>query len=115
MLDFGFDNFESLKIADAGAFSYSLAAVGGKRETVTLTNAEELRITVPKDRGELDVSVESFHRFEFAPIFKGAELGRVRFSYDLRFYTEAPLVAAEDLTRASRGRGFFYKLFHLFS
>ena len=115
MLDFGFDNFESLKIADAGGFSYSLAAVGGKRDTVTMTNAEELRITVPRERGELDVSVESFHRFELAPIFKGAELGRVRFSYDKRFYAEATLIAAEDLQRSSKNRGFFYKLFHLFS
>ncbi len=115
MLDFGFDNFESLKIADKGAFSYSLAATGGVRDSITLTNAEELRMTVPKARGELDLRVETFHRVEFAPIFKATELGRVCFSYDQKFYTEAPLIAAEDLHKKPKGRGLFYKIFHLFS
>ena len=96
MLDFGFDNYESLLIAAPAAFTYALPVTGGDEEYVTLTNISELRLTVPKQRGELGCRVESFHRFEFAPVPRGAQAGRVRYSYDGR-YVESVLVFAENV------------------
>ncbi len=115
MLDFAFANFESVTVARAGAFSYSLPVVGGERESVTLTNAKELRMTLPKERGDVKYTVDTLHRFEFAPIFKGAELGRVYCSYDNKFFAESELVCAKDLQKSSDKRSWFAKLIGIFT
>ena len=115
MLDFGFANFESVTVARAGAFSYSLPVVGGERESVTLTNAKELRMTLPRERGDVKYTVDTLHRFEFAPIFKGAELGHVYCSYDNKFFAESELVCAKDLQKSSDKRSWFAKLIGIFT
>ena len=115
MLDFGFANFESVVISEAGAFSYSLPATGGERKSVTLTNAEDLKMTLPKERDEVQYRVDALHRFEFAPIFKGSELGRVYCSYDDRFFAESVLVCAKDLQKAPTRKSWFSKIIGLFT
>ena len=115
MLDFGFANFESVTVAQEGAFSYSLPVVGGERESVTLTNAKELRMTLPRERGDVKYTVDTLHRFEFAPIFKGAELGRVYCSYDNKFFAESELVCAKDFQKSSDKRSWFAKLIGIFT
>ena len=115
MLDFGFANFESVTIAEPGAFSYSLPATGGERESVTLTNATSLKMTLPKERGAVHYSVETLHRFEFAPIFKGDELGRVYCSYDDRFFAESVLVCARDLPKSHGKQSWISKIIGIFT
>ena len=115
MLDFGFANFESVTVARAGAFSYSLPVVGGERESVALTNAKELRMTLPRERGDVKYTVDTLHRFEFAPIFKGVELGHVYCSYDNKFFAESELVCAKDLQKSSDKRSWFSKIIGIFT
>ena len=114
MLDFGFEHFESTIIAEAGTFNYSLPVTGGVQERVTLTNAEALRMTLPKERGALKYKVEALHRFEFAPISKGEALGRVYCSYDDRFFAESVLVCSKDIDK-SKERSWISKLIGIFS
>lgn len=115
MLDFGFDNFESVTVAEAGAFSYSLPAAGGERESVTLTNATELKMTLPKARDDVKFRVDTLHRFEFAPIYKGTELGRVYCSYDDKFFSESALISAKDLQKAQSDRSWLSKIIGIFT
>ena len=115
MLDFGFANFESVTIAEPGAFSYSLPATGGERESVTLTNITSLKMTLPKERGDVQYRVDTLHRFEFAPIFKGDELGRVYCSYDDRFFAESVLVCARDLQKSHGKQPLFSKIVGIFT
>ncbi len=102
MLDFGFENYESYLIADVGGFMYPLSVVGGDEEFVTLTNTEELRLTVPKIRGDIKCRIETVHRFEFAPIFRGAEIGTVYYSYGDMSYAASPLVCAETVGKSKK-------------
>ena len=115
MLDYGFENFESFTVAKAGAFNYSVSAVGGKTDRVTLTNATELRMTLPKSRTELSCKIETFHRLEFAPILKGTELGKISYFYGDSFYTESVLICAKDFHKASKDSSLFKKFLSLFS
>ncbi len=96
MLDLGFENYESLLIADEGAFTYPMPICGGVEDTLTLTNTKQLRLTVPKERGNLDCKVEMAYRFEIAPAYKGREIGKLTYSYNGRSCS-SPLVSAEDI------------------
>ena len=99
MLDYGFENYESLLIAEAGSFKYSLPVTGGSSDHVTLTNTRELRMTVPRERGDIVCRVETFHRFEFAPVMRGREEGYVYCSYGELSFTASPLICAETVGR----------------
>ena len=97
LLDFGFENYESRLLASAGNFTYALSVCGGDEDFVTLTNTEELRMTLPKNRAELTCRVETYHRFELAPIMRGGAAGRVIYSYDGKTSVSSPLVYAENI------------------
>lgn len=112
MLDFGFENYESLLIAAPEGFTYTLPVTGGNEEYVTLTNTRELRMTVPKDRGDINCKIETLHRFEFAPVLRGTEAGYVYYSYDGKFFTESPLVCAENIAARKNENGFWSKIFN---
>lgn len=95
LLDFGFSQYESVKIADAASFFYSLSLVGGENKSVTLVNTKELRATLPKNRGNVTLKVEAYHRFEFAPVYRGTPLGRVVCLYNGKEIAESVLVCAD--------------------
>ena len=95
MLDFGFDQYESVLIADACAFLHHLWLVGGEIEQVTLVNNQELRATLPKDRDNIVLKIETYHRFEFAPIYRSTPLGRVVCLYKGKVVSQSVLVCAE--------------------
>ncbi len=98
ILDHGFSLYESVLIAKAGEFTYNLPLTGGEKDYLPLTNSHDIRLTLPKIRGELSCSVEAVHRFEFAPIMRGIELGRVIYSYD-GVSADSPLISAQSISR----------------
>lgn len=97
MLDFGFENYESVLIASPGSFTYALPVTGGVEEYAALTNTSELRMTLPKKRGDLTCKTEVIHRFEFAPVHRGAPAGVVYYFYKGRSVS-SPLVFAENIS-----------------
>lgn len=99
MLDYGFANYESMLIAEVGSFTYALPVTGGVEDYVTLTNTRELRMTVPRERASLTCRVETFHRFEFAPVMRGREEGYVYYSYGDTAVASSPLICAEAVGR----------------
>ncbi|MBQ8140261.1 MAG: D-alanyl-D-alanine carboxypeptidase [Clostridia bacterium] len=113
MLDFGFGNYESLLIADVGSFAYALPVVGGEEDFVTLTNTGELRMTVPKIRGNISCKIEAVHRFEIAPTYRGTDAGRVTYSYE-GFSCSSPLISAESIGCAKDTESFWDKLTSFF-
>lgn len=113
MLDYGFENYESLLIARPGEFVYPMPIVGGADKHITLTNSDELRMTVPKVRRELTYRIETFHRFEFAPILKGTHSGEIFYSYDEKFFCRSRLVCAQSVTSAQENNtSFWNKIFN---
>lgn len=98
MLDFGFENYESVLIASPGSFTYSLPITGGNEEYAALTNTSEIRMTLPRKRDELACRIDVLHRFEFAPVHRGAPAGKVSYSYGERTVS-SPLVFAENVAQ----------------
>lgn len=111
MLDFGFEHYESFVVAEPHGFEYELPIVGSDKESVTLTNTDELRLTLPKDRGDISLRVELLHRFEFAPVTQGAVAGRVYYTYDGRVIS-SELVFAESISEGNDEISFWNKIFN---
>ena len=111
MLDFGFEHYESFVIAKPHSFRYELPIVGGDKESVTLTNLDELRLTLPKVRNDISCRVELLHRFEFAPVEQGSTTGRVYYSYGNRTVS-SELIFAENVLEKSEDISFWNKFFN---
>ncbi|MBE6694603.1 MAG: D-alanyl-D-alanine carboxypeptidase [Ruminococcaceae bacterium] len=79
MLDYGFASYESLTICADGQFTAPLWLVGGEAEYVIVKNQGELSCVLPKNCGEIRMTVE-MPRFEFAPVREGDTVGRLIYS-----------------------------------
>ncbi|MBQ8213132.1 MAG: D-alanyl-D-alanine carboxypeptidase [Clostridia bacterium] len=81
MLDYGFAKYESVLLCDNEEYLFPLSVVGGADSYVLLVNADPLRVTLPKKRDEITVTVEAPH-FAYAPVAEGETLGQVVFQCD---------------------------------
>lgn len=77
MLDYGFASYERLTVAKAGEFTYDFPVVGGKEETVTLTNQEPLTLLLPREHDAPSTKIEGVGRFLYAPVRAGEAACRI--------------------------------------
>lgn len=101
MLDFGFSLYERVTLYDVGEFSCPFSITGGKEAYVTLTNSEPITLTLPKARGEANLSVSAYRRFEFAPITKGRTMAWLTVSLEGKSIS-SPLVSAYSIEAAHK-------------
>ncbi len=95
MLDYGYSRFSRVTLFPAGEFTYSFPLTGGYESYVTLTNAEEIALTLPRDYKEPTYTVTSTRHFEFAPVAKSTQLATLVIDVDgKRIY--APLYTAYE-------------------
>ncbi len=100
LLAYGFRYFESRKIYDAGEVLTSADVWYGTAETVAVSIAEAMRITLPRGRyDDLNIVLDRPRDIE-APIAAGDELGMVRVSLDGEALAETPLVAQAAVPEA---------------
>ena len=92
MLDYGFSRYERRQILHAGELSFTLPVVGGEANSVTLSNAQELWLTVPKNRVGVEITLYAPHFF-FAPVEEGAHLATARITVGGETQVELPLYA----------------------
>ena len=76
MLDYGFACYESVTLCTEGSFEAPLWLVGGKSEYAIIKNSGSLSCVLPKNCGDVKVTVE-LPRFEFAPVNRGDCVGRL--------------------------------------
>ncbi len=67
MLDFGFDSFERVCLADIGEYKISMPLVGTDAK-VLLANTKALYLTLPKNHAKGEYTVSSCHRFIYEPV-----------------------------------------------
>lgn len=113
MLDHGFSLYESRLLCEAGEFKRVQPIVGGFEEYMVLTNAEDVRVTVPKDAPEIVLRAE-FEEFSYAPIENGNEIGRLVFLLDGKVIAISPINAEYTIERIIYKKSFFEKLFSVF-
>lgn len=92
MLDFGFSQYASLSLLQAGEFRCVFPCLGGEQETVCAVNRDALQITLPIQHGEITMTTDA-NRYLCAPIDAGEEVGALLFHCDGRLLARVPLYA----------------------
>jgi len=115
LLDYGFDSYERIIFYSAGELTYSYPLSDGEKDTVALTNAEPLILTVRRGARELDITVEAPARFIVGETKKGERFGSVTVMAD-GISVSSPLVISENINgRTKAQKGFFERIFTFFS
>ena len=82
MLDYGFSQYESVQLCNDEELLFPLPVVGGADAYVMLVNTEALRVTLPRDHGEIKLTIEAPH-FAYAPIAEGETVGLAIYRCDI--------------------------------
>lgn len=96
LLDFGFESYERLTVAECGKFSVSLPITGGNSSQVVAVNSERISVLLPKSHSEIEYKIEA-NRPIFAPIQKGKEMGIVRVLCEGKEIASSPLIAFDGV------------------
>ena len=104
MLDFGFDRYTRLTLAERGKFTATLPVSGGAVEEVIVANSAGMSAFVKKDHGKITYKTEAIRPIT-APINSGENLGRVVFYEDGNEISSSPLVAVNKVNRSEKKRG----------
>ena len=96
-------------MAGEGTLSYDIPVVGGQKESVRLSNIEELSLTV-RDVSSLKSRIEA-PKFVYAPIeMKEKPLAKVVYSVNGKDVAELPLYP-ENTVALPEKTGFFKRIF----
>jgi D-alanyl-D-alanine carboxypeptidase/D-alanyl-D-alanine carboxypeptidase (penicillin-binding protein 5/6) len=119
MLDYGFSQYESVQLCNDEELLFPLPVVGGADAYVMLVNTEALRVTLPRDHGEIKLTIEAPH-FAYAPIAEGETVGLAIYRCDIdgdgiqEVIAETTLDACYGVLRHTVKKSFWNWLFELF-
>ncbi len=114
MLDFGFERYERLTLAQNGEFTATLPVAGGNVAEVIVANAKGISIFLPKNHGEITYKIEA-NRPLFAPVSRGAQIGRVSYYIDGEEIASSPLIAVNGVKQVQKKRSFLEWIKNLFT
>lgn len=120
LLDYGFSRYRSLLLCEAEGLCVSSPVVSGKNDTLLLTNADGVRVTLPSSEQITIREVVELPRFFYAPVTAGEPLGRVIWVADTdgdgesEILGESPLIATSSVEQEDGGHGFLFWLRRLF-
>ncbi|MBQ1260217.1 MAG: D-alanyl-D-alanine carboxypeptidase [Clostridia bacterium] len=93
MLDLSFSLYEKRVLLKKGELSITLPLVGSLQSSVLCTNTEDICVIVPRGLSDIERIVE-IKRFEFSPIDKGEQVGRIIFKYKGKIIAQAAILTA---------------------
>jgi len=99
MLDFGFSNYERIKVIDKNEHNYQIPIVGGAKEYINAGILEDITVRALKENDNIKNTTVHIKRFCYAPIKKWDVVGEVTVSLDGEVVAAAPIVALEDVPR----------------
>ena len=103
MLDYGFTRYHTVTLSDTDTYRVTLPVVGGERDLISLTNESALSITLPVGHGSIRAVTEAPH-FLYAPVMTGENIGKAVFYCDTdgdgceEIIGELPLIACESVS-----------------
>jgi len=100
LLNWGFQFFDSVKLAGAGDAVKSVRVWKGAANEVKAGSQNELLVTVPKGESDKLKSELVSQPTLIAPLTKGQQIGTLRVSFDGKPYAEYPVVALENVAQA---------------
>lgn len=107
LYDFGFDNYEILKIPRA---YLSLPVISGKKDTINLTSSE-LSIFISKNANI--ITKAEIPRWIFAPVHEGEKIGNVVYYLNGKKVASSPIIATEAIEQVQPKFNFFDWLFNI--
>ncbi len=115
LFDFGFENFLARSLAKKGEVCYMQSVIGGADEKIALSYADDVFVTLRKgDEGRVKEIVETFNRYEFAPIKAAKTAGKVCFTVDGEVIAEVALVTSSAVEKVPKTEGIFAKILNFF-
>lgn len=106
LLNWSFQNFETVKLYDAQQPAVEARVWEGEVETVGLGSPEAVWVTVPRGKSAQVQPVASYTQPLMAPLTKGTTVGTLSLSLEGNTLLETPLVVSNDVPQA----GFFGRM-----
>ncbi|WP_341668024.1 D-alanyl-D-alanine carboxypeptidase family protein [Alcaligenes sp. SDU_A2] len=106
LLNWSFQNFETVKLYDAGNPAVNARVWEGTVENVGLGTAAPLWLTVPRGKSAQIKPVAQYTQPLVAPLSKGTKVGTLTLTLDGKTLSEQPLVVLDDVPEA----GFFGRM-----
>ncbi|MCX5592225.1 D-alanyl-D-alanine carboxypeptidase family protein [Alcaligenes endophyticus] len=106
LLNWSFQNFETVKLYDAQQPAVEARVWEGEVETVGLGSPEPVWVTVPRGKSAQVQPVASYTQPLMAPLTKGTTVGTLSLSLEGNTLLETPLVVSNDVPQA----GFFGRM-----
>ena len=110
LFDLGFSLYECRTLCKKGELNIALPVISGVTDAVTVTNAQELSLILPRGNARIERSVE-LPRFVFAPVSAGEQVGRLVYRIDGRVVAECPLVATFSVNKTNNKKSVIDWLF----
>ncbi|MGR8947220.1 MAG: D-alanyl-D-alanine carboxypeptidase family protein [Gammaproteobacteria bacterium] len=101
LLNFGYRYFENKRIYNAGDTVASVKAWKGENESLPLSVANDLRITIPRGRFEEIEASAKLPNSVSAPVAQGEKIGEMILTLDATEIARVPLLAKQDLNEGS--------------
>ncbi|OCA92701.1 D-alanyl-D-alanine carboxypeptidase family protein [Pseudobacillus wudalianchiensis] len=115
MLDYGFHQYEVTPLYGKGKIMSSIPIAKGDKPVVRLETADKISVLMKKGEKKGKFSKDIHVKKDIqAPIKKGERLGELTIKQDGKVISKTPLLAKEDVNRASWWQ-FYKKVFHYFS
>ena len=99
LLEYGFKNFSTVEAVKKGAPFGPVKVRRGKADQLTLTAAEDARVTVGKGKENSVVASPQLPPSVVAPIQKGQSLAKVVIQNDGKMVKEVALIASSDIEK----------------
>jgi D-alanyl-D-alanine carboxypeptidase (penicillin-binding protein 5/6) len=100
LLEYGFKNFSTVEAVKKGATFGPVKVKRGKLNQVTLTAAEDVRVTAAKGKENLVSAVPQLPQFVVAPIHKDQVLAKVLIQKEGKVAREVNLLASSDVEKS---------------
>ena len=110
LLNYGFDNYESVLLAEPNSYSIELPVIGGDKSTLNAENTQGLSVTLNKENINISAIVES-NRLLSAPISKGDLVGNIVFYNNDKIIATLPLFAKENVKVQNYKKSIFERIF----
>jgi len=108
MLDYGFEQLESVDIAAVGSLCFTMPVACGEADSVTISNKDSLSLTLKKGHSKIECKVYSESgKFLYAPINKGDHIADAVFYSDETEIARIPLFSTQTVTGCDVDKGFF--------
>ena len=111
LLNYGFEQYESIHLASRGDYVLSLNCVNGQRPNVLCSNLDDLNITLKKGDKERIHAVFEAERFLFAPVEQGHRVGRIVYYLDGLEIASLDLFSLESVKSIKYKKSIFERIF----